>query len=909
VRAIDSSLFRFIWQHSRRDQISILILIVASLPFYWASLDIPKLIVNDALQGRAFKGGNTTATLFKFSLSLPEWLGGGTYQLSQGFTFDQLGYLFALSGLFLVFVLINGAFKYWININKGVLGERMLRRLRYELFALLLRFRPEDIRAVKPAEAASMIKDEVEPIGGFIGDAFIQPAFLGTQALTALIFILTQSFWLGMVAMAVVLIQAFVIPILRKEQLRLARERQIVSRRLAGRIGEIVEGAPAIHVHGTATFSEADVAHRLGRLFDIRVDLFKRKFAVKYLNNFLAQTTPFFFYAIGGYFALRGSLDIGQLVAVIAAYRDLPPPIKELIDWDQQRNDVTVKYQQIVAQFTVEQLLPSEDHLRDEQVTPQGHIVIDALRIMDQRGNTLLEQMSTTIERPSHVALVGASGSGRDLVARVLGRQISEYQGNVLIGGQNLARMSDAAVSRFLAYAGAEAFLFSGTIRDNVAFSLRRSPPAAAAEAPEREHEVAEAERSGNPTWPAEADWTDYAAAGASGPEDLDRAILRALKIVGMDRDVYRYGLLGRLGSDRDPEFLDRIVAARGAVADRLRAQGLMRLVDPFDPDLYNRNATIGENLVFGVPRGARLAGMGLAADPYLRSILEAEALIDPLLHIGVRIAETMLEVFADLPPGHPLFERFSLIESSEMDEYRKLVESARSRDGRRKLTVQGTWKLISLALSYVEPRHRLSLLNDGLIDRVLRARLSFDRYLPAEYLDEIEFYNPSRVMMAAPLRDNLLFGRVAYGVSNAEEKVAQVLEAVLHEMGLEMAVYALGLEYDVGPAGKVLFATQRAAIGLARCLVRAPDVLVIDGALSPYGAAEARILLGNIRKAMAGKTLLVTLADRKEAEGFERVIEFEGPRAVRGLDLPSRTPEGAKRPYAAADLELQAES
>ena len=35
-----------------------------------------------------------------------------------------------------------------------------------------------------------MIKDEVEPIGGFIGDAFILPAFLGSQALTALIFIM-----------------------------------------------------------------------------------------------------------------------------------------------------------------------------------------------------------------------------------------------------------------------------------------------------------------------------------------------------------------------------------------------------------------------------------------------------------------------------------------------------------------------------------------------------------------------------------------------------------------------------------------------------------------------------------------------------------------------------------------------
>src|SRR5690606_13379353 len=152
---------------------------------------------------------------------------------------------------------------------KGILGERILRRMRYQLFATLLRFRPEDIRSVKPSEAASMIKDEVEPIGGFVGDAFVQPVFLGSQALTALFFIMIQNVWLGMIALAVVAIQATVIPYLRREQIRLGRERQVAARHLAGRIGEVVEAAPAVHVHGTAMFDKAEIGRRLGNLFDI----------------------------------------------------------------------------------------------------------------------------------------------------------------------------------------------------------------------------------------------------------------------------------------------------------------------------------------------------------------------------------------------------------------------------------------------------------------------------------------------------------------------------------------------------------------------------------------------------------------------------------------------------------------
>ncbi|MCA0421506.1 MAG: ABC transporter ATP-binding protein, partial [Proteobacteria bacterium] len=167
---MESNLFRYIWQKSRAEQVVVLLIILVSIPFNWASFDVPKRIVNDAIQGGAFKDGKTTATLMDFTLHLPSWLGGASYKISDGIQVGQYGLLLGLSTYFLLLVLINGAFKYVINVRKGILGERMLRRMRYDLFSQLMRFRPEEIRAVKPAEIASMIKDEVEPIGGFVGD-------------------------------------------------------------------------------------------------------------------------------------------------------------------------------------------------------------------------------------------------------------------------------------------------------------------------------------------------------------------------------------------------------------------------------------------------------------------------------------------------------------------------------------------------------------------------------------------------------------------------------------------------------------------------------------------------------------------------------------------------------------------
>src|SRR5690242_3740771 len=92
-------LFSYIWRNSRREQVAILAAVVLSLPFYFYSLELPKSIVNDAIQGRAFKHGATTAPLFAFEWDLPGFLGGPIS--FPGMEFDRYTYLFILSGLFM----------------------------------------------------------------------------------------------------------------------------------------------------------------------------------------------------------------------------------------------------------------------------------------------------------------------------------------------------------------------------------------------------------------------------------------------------------------------------------------------------------------------------------------------------------------------------------------------------------------------------------------------------------------------------------------------------------------------------------------------------------------------------------------------------------------------------------------
>ena len=100
---MESSIFRYVLRYSRREQALLLVMTILAFPFLYMSLDLPKTIVNQAIGGRDFP------------------------RTVLGYELEQIPFLLLLSGLFLALVFINGGFKYFINVYRGVVGERMLR--------------------------------------------------------------------------------------------------------------------------------------------------------------------------------------------------------------------------------------------------------------------------------------------------------------------------------------------------------------------------------------------------------------------------------------------------------------------------------------------------------------------------------------------------------------------------------------------------------------------------------------------------------------------------------------------------------------------------------------------------------------------------------------------------------------
>ena len=245
-----------------------------------------------------------------------------------------------------------------INTLKGIVGERLVRRLRFQLIDRILRFPLPHFARTSQGELISTLTAEAEPLAGYISESVALPLFQGGTMLTIVFFMFMQDWVFGLASVALIPIQGYVIPKLQAQVNALKKERVVRVRKLSERIGETISGAQEIRLQGTGRYTLAEFSHWLGALFEIRLQIFKKKFFMKFLNNTIGQITPFLFYLFGGILVIRGEVTIGALVAALAAYKDLTAPWKELLNHYQAHEDAKIKYQQIIEQFSPKGLLP-----------------------------------------------------------------------------------------------------------------------------------------------------------------------------------------------------------------------------------------------------------------------------------------------------------------------------------------------------------------------------------------------------------------------------------------------------------------------------------------------------------------------------------------------------------------------
>src|SRR6185295_8363072 len=247
-------------------------------------------------------------------------------------------------------------------------------------------------------------------------------------------------------------------------------------------------------------------------------------------------------------------------------------------------------------------------------------------------------------------------------------------------------------------------------------------------------------------------DWIDYEGAGVADAEAMERRVVELLGVVDLEETIFELGLRSPVDTARNDSVAERVLGARQSMHERLASLGIQDWVERFDPERYNRNATLAENLLFGTPVGRTFEVDNLAGNPYVRRVLRDTGMYEILLRTGHKVAETMVELFSGLPPGHEFFAQYSFIRQEDLPQFELILKQIED-VGLLRLQEADIQMLLTLPFKLVAAKHRLGLIDESFESRTIEARRHFAAKLPPELRKSVEFFDPARYNIAASLQ------------------------------------------------------------------------------------------------------------------------------------------------------------
>jgi ABC-type bacteriocin/lantibiotic exporter with double-glycine peptidase domain len=716
-----------------------------------------------------------------------------------------------------------------VDYQQALAAERLRAvlhaRLRAELSGHVLRLPPDHFARHSVGQLTNRIQTEVGRLGMSVPNVFVQPL------VDLVTFVFYASYLLSMSPLLTFVASAALPPILLVAPRANARLAE-ASRRIGQNLGhysaalqQSLSSAFEIQVHGTWRYEEARLAQRQAKVADDALDLVRYGGWLTLAVDLARFCAPVGVYVYGGWLAMRGQMETGEIVAFAAVLGGLYGSLDKLARvppmWRtaQDRFDELRETLELPAYFVD---APGARPLPEGE--PVGATVtLQEVRFGYDKARPIVDGLSLQIGSGERIALVGRSGCGKSTVLQLMCGRLRPLAGEVALDGAPVDEIPLDQLTARIGVVGQTPTLFAGTVRYNLVYALLRSP-------------------EGDPG------------------QGLDPALLELCERVAFSEDLLDLGLQMKLPA----ASAERLLQVRLAIRERVgREPGVAQFV----PGRWLAYAGVAENLLFAPDNDGRIDPEELE----LWSEAARRAGLDELLaEIGLRAVEQGLDklraLAASTQPGAA--DQLEAMGSSPEEVAERVALSSRAREGRDSSTLQALVR--KGLLSRDAPAHR-----EPLVAARQRFGAALGALAPAPY-------DPALWNARLSVRDNLLFGHLDPEDGGAVARVRALLQQALDEAGLLSEVRRVGLDFDAGERGSRLSGGQRQKVALARVLLKRPRLVLLDEVTASLDPASARAIAGVFAQRDPQCTVVAITHQHSWVERFDRVLMLEAGQVVR---------------------------
>jgi ATP-binding cassette subfamily B multidrug efflux pump len=413
-----------------------------------------------------------------FSIAGPKILGKATTRIFEGLVekvrgiegasidFDYIGRIIKiLIGLYVtsaVFSFIQGF------IVSGV-AQKVSFNLRKEISEKINRLPLKYFDKKTHGEVLSRITNDVDTVSQTLNQSLSQIITSVTTLIGVLIMMISISWQMTLLALLILpLSMTLVLTVVKKSQVYF-RDQQ----RYLGEVNGYVEEMFGGHIIMKAFNGEEKAVEEF---VDINDNLYNTAWKAQFLSGIMHPIMAFIgnlgYVAVsilGGYLAIRKTIEVGDILSFIQYIRSFTQPINQVVQISNVLQS-TVAASERVFEFLEEEEIVEETDSPETLENIRGEVIFENVRFGYDEDKIIIKDFSANIKPGQRVAIVGPTGAGKTTIVKLMMRFYELNGGRILIDGVDIKNLRRDELRSYLGMVLQDTWLFNGTIMGNIRY-------------------------------------------------------------------------------------------------------------------------------------------------------------------------------------------------------------------------------------------------------------------------------------------------------------------------------------------------------------------------------------------------------------------------------------------------------
>ncbi|RDV45337.1 ABC transporter ATP-binding protein [Leifsonia sp. ku-ls] len=397
---------------------------------------------------------------------LADVIAGSGVTTGQGIDFTELGRLLMIV---LAFYLVASLLQWWQGYLLNALVMRVVYGLRKDVEAKLNRLPLSYFDTRQRGDLMSRVTNDVDNIQTALQQAFSQLIQSVLMVIGIGIMMFIVSWQLALIALISIPLSGVIAGVIGSRSQKLFKAQWASTGALNGHIEESYSGLDLVRAFGRDAVMLEEFDNRNGKLHKAQVGAQFVSGSIMPAMNFVSYLSYVLIAVVGGLKVAGGSLTIGDATAFIQYSREFSQPIGQIAGMANMLQSGVASAERTFEFLDSEEQTPdtATEHLPERA---DGRVELDHVDFSYDPETELIQDLSLSVQPGSTVAIVGPTGAGKTTLVNLIMRFYELNGGTIRLDGIDTTHLSRAELRGQVGMVLQDAWLFSGTIRENIRY-------------------------------------------------------------------------------------------------------------------------------------------------------------------------------------------------------------------------------------------------------------------------------------------------------------------------------------------------------------------------------------------------------------------------------------------------------